>query len=175
MLFYSNQVLELVDLPNERTLRELARRYPHVRINAGALEAGILLLKTATEIFQSFEAYLKKFQLSQGRFSVLMLLMREPKRAQAPSELACRAGVTRATMTGLIDGLERDGFVQRKHDPNDRRRLKIALTSKGLKYMDRILPAHFTRMTFMMQFTPSECKALKKSLEKLRLRIKKSP
>jgi DNA-binding MarR family transcriptional regulator len=34
----------------------------------------------------------------------------------APHELAKRAGVTRATVTGLLDGLERDGFLSRHCD-----------------------------------------------------------
>ncbi len=38
------------------------------------------------------------------------------------------AGVTRATMTGLIDTLERDGLVMREPDPVDRRMMFVQLT-----------------------------------------------
>ena len=61
------------------------------------------------------------FGLSEGRFIVLFLLDSVP-RGVAPNKLAEQAGVTPATMTGLIDGLERDNLVNRQADPDDRRR-----------------------------------------------------
>ena len=39
-----------------------------------------------------------------------------------------RAGVTRATITGLLDGLERDALVVRAASAHDRRRLTVRLT-----------------------------------------------
>jgi len=42
-----------------------------------------------------------------------------------PSALAQRAGLHPATMTGIIDRLERDGWVQRERDPSDRRAVLI--------------------------------------------------
>jgi DNA-binding MarR family transcriptional regulator len=41
--------------------------------------------------------------------------------ALSPSELARRAGVHPATMTGVLDRLERDGWVARERDLADRR------------------------------------------------------
>ena len=39
--------------------------------------------------------------------------------------------MTRATITGLLDGLERDGFVVRRSDVVDRRKILICLTVAG--------------------------------------------
>ncbi len=39
----------------------------------------------------------------------------------SPSALARRAGLHPATMTGVLDRLERGGWVSRERDPNDRR------------------------------------------------------
>ena len=47
------------------------------------------------------------------------------------SELAKAAGLEPSTMTGLLDRMERDGYVYRKADPDDRRALKIYLTETG--------------------------------------------
>lgn len=41
-----------------------------------------------------------------------------------------RSGVTRATITGLLDGLEKDDLVERQHRKDDRRMLSIHLTQK---------------------------------------------
>jgi DNA-binding MarR family transcriptional regulator len=43
----------------------------------------------------------------------------------SPSALARRAGLHPATMTGVLDRLERDGWVVRDRDPNDRRGVLI--------------------------------------------------
>jgi len=39
----------------------------------------------------------------------------------SPSALARRAGLHPATMTGILDRLERDGWIDRDRDPSDRR------------------------------------------------------
>ena len=39
--------------------------------------------------------------------------------------------MTRATITGLLDGLEREHLVSRHSDPDDRRRVHVRLTGAG--------------------------------------------
>ena len=46
-------------------------------------------------------------------------------------DLGRRAGLEPSTMTGLLDRMERDGLVERRPDPADRRVLKIFLTAAG--------------------------------------------
>lgn len=43
---------------------------------------------------------------------------------------------TKAYMTKLVDALTRDGFVERRNDPTDRRMIKIYITDAGLKKME---------------------------------------
>lgn len=56
----------------------------------------------------------------------------------AMGELARRVGVTEKTVTGLVDRLERDGFVQRERDAGDRRVVHARLTSKGTQISARM-------------------------------------
>ena len=54
--------------------------------------------------------------------------------SQAPlsqQEVARRLGVDRTTMVVLIDELENKGLVQRRRDPDDRRKNVVALTEAG--------------------------------------------
>ena len=68
----------------------------------------------------------------------------------SPSELAGNLGVTRATVTGLLDGLERENLVRREPNLSDRRALMIHLTSEGKKRLETILPEHFKRIQKLM-------------------------
>ena len=52
--------------------------------------------------------------------------------ASSPGELARLWQVTPAVITGIIDRLERRELVRREPDPDDRRRLRLALTDTGL-------------------------------------------
>ena len=52
--------------------------------------------------------------------------------ATSPGELARLWQVTPAVITGIVDRLERRGLLRREPDPDDRRRLRLALTDAGL-------------------------------------------
>ncbi len=79
--------------------------------------------------------------LSEGRF-VLLFLLDAAKEGLAPNVLAERAGVTRATVTGLLDGLESLELVARQADPHDRRALRIVLTRKGKRLAGKLFAQH---------------------------------
>ena len=88
------------------------------------------LLSLATAIDRDCAARLAPRQLSEGKF-VLLFLLHEKHNGLSPHQLAERAGVTRATVTGLLDGLERDGYVIRQAGEEDRRKVTVTLTAKG--------------------------------------------
>lgn len=54
-------------------------------------------------------------------------------------DLARCAGLEPSTLTGLLDRMERDGYVKREADPNDRRVYQIFLTEEGKKIRDIVL------------------------------------
>jgi DNA-binding MarR family transcriptional regulator len=54
-------------------------------------------------------------------------------------DLGRRAGLEPSTMTGLLDRMERDGLVERRPDPADRRVLKIFLTATGESIRETVI------------------------------------
>jgi DNA-binding MarR family transcriptional regulator len=56
----------------------------------------------------------------------------------SPSELGDRLIVTRATVTGLVDSLERRGLVHRSANPADRRSLLVEITPAGLEVVQQV-------------------------------------
>ena len=50
---------------------------------------------------------------------------------QTAGQLASQTGLTTGAMTAVIDRLERSGFVKRRDDPDDRRRVLVELLPTG--------------------------------------------
>lgn len=174
--------LLLKDLPRYECLMEASREFPE--LDPSAVEAFLHLLLTGDNVFAVSERNLAEHGISHGRFGVLMLLWRggqprsEASRAggaedcgggpRTPAELADAAGVTRATMTGLIDTLERDGLVKREPDPHDRRMMSVIITAKGESFLQAFLPGHFKMIAGLIApLSETERKTLVKLLVKI--------
>ncbi len=138
----------LKDLPTDSTLEEIAKRYPD--LDPSALKTCAVLLRTGSDLLTAFETILGKHGLSQGRFLTLIVMNRTPNRTINPSTLAEKVGVKRATMTGLLDGLEGKGLIERVAHPEDRRKLGIRLTKKGRQLLDKMLPGYYEHIGKLM-------------------------
>lgn len=143
--------LLIKNLPRYECLLEAAKQFPD--LDPSACAVFLHLMQAGDEAFRVVDANLAEHNLSQGRFMVLVLLLDKMKNCpqpRTPAELAELSHVTRATMTGLIDTLERDGLVKRQADLVDRRQMSVSLTGKGLTLLNAILPKHFRRMAELM-------------------------
>jgi DNA-binding MarR family transcriptional regulator len=149
-------MLYLRDLPKYESIRQQAQRYP--QIDPRAVESFLVLLRVASDVLNGFEAFLANYGMSQGKFTVLMVLNRDPGTGLSPSELADRCGVTRATMTGLLDGLEREKLIHREGNASDRRKAVVRLATKARKLLDGILPGYYSQVAQLMGDLPEEQK-----------------
>ena len=112
-------------------------------MNPSALKAGTGLMRTGSDLMAVFETILNRSGLSQGRFLTLIVLSRTPDKEIYPSYLARKLGVTRATMTGLLTGLERQGLIVRRKPDADRRNICVSLTDAGRRTLENILPDYY--------------------------------
>lgn len=142
-------MLQLRDLPTPEILGKFAERYPDADVTA--ITSFLYLLRVATDLSLALNTCLSKHDLLQGRWWVLILLMREESEISTPSLLANKLGVTRATMTGLLDGLEQNGLVTRVFAKEDRRSVKIQLTPAGQGKLDVVMPDYYRRLRQCMQ------------------------
>lgn len=125
--------------PKHTALLDEARRCGQHDI--ASLSLCFEILSLATAIDDDCAGRLSTHDLTEGRF-VLLFLLHSASDALAPHELASRAGVTRATITGLLDGLERGGLISRHATPQDRRMLMIQLTPNGKKIAEELFAEH---------------------------------
>jgi DNA-binding MarR family transcriptional regulator len=104
--------------------------------NALATEAVMNTIRTADMLFDSIGRLLRPLNVSAAGGLVLGIL--RDRGPMSPSELGERLIVTRATVTGLVDSLERRGFVRRYANPADRRSLIVEMTPAGLKVVHEV-------------------------------------
>jgi DNA-binding MarR family transcriptional regulator len=88
-------------------------------------------------------------------------------------QLASESGLTTGAVTALVDRLERSGYVRRKREVNDRRRVLIAPTKRA---MDKVWPLFKgiveTSSAVLSQFTISELETILRFVETNRLALR---
>ncbi len=82
-----------------------------------------------------------KFDTTLPRFDLMAQLERAPQGLKM-SELSQRMMVTGGNVTGITDGLEKDGLVLREVDAADRRVFHVKLSSEGQRQFRRMAAEH---------------------------------
>ncbi|MFR9776956.1 MarR family winged helix-turn-helix transcriptional regulator [Micromonospora sp. MS34] len=104
--------------------------------------------------------------LTSAGMRVLLVLVRAGDSTHR--EMAERCFVRPATLTGIVDTLERDGFVTRKRDPNDRRSVQLTLTDKGREHALAIIDLiHSDRPLTSVDADPAKKEVVRQFLTEL--------
>lgn len=98
------------------------------------------LLRTASLVDRACGTQLAPSGLTEARFAVLLAAAQDD--AATPASLAEQLDVSRAAITGLLDGLVRQGLVTRTEHESDRRSLTIAVTASGRSALDALRPVY---------------------------------
>ncbi|HIC7210500.1 MarR family winged helix-turn-helix transcriptional regulator [Burkholderia stabilis] len=117
--------------------------------DAGAAGLGLLLLWLSDDVEHRANASLAEFALTESKLDVLMIFGLAERglidsRAVTPSYIADYFGVTRSTVTGLLDWLEKRALLTRTLNQDDRRSISLTLTDEGRDMLARALPAFWT-------------------------------
>ncbi len=95
-----------------------------------------------------------RWRLTLPQFDVLAELARADESGFTFVELSRLLLVTSGNLTGIVDRLERQRLVERRPDVKDRRVIRVALTEKGRRVTDRMLPAHAADIEEILSFIP---------------------
>ncbi len=97
-----------------------------------------------------------------------LLQARQSGRSASPGELARHLGVSTASMTAMIDRLERSGHVRRERHETDRRSIYVVPTERSEEDMRRLLgDMHEQMMDAVVEMTPEESRVVLDMLERL--------
>ncbi|WGD37845.1 MarR family transcriptional regulator [Lysinibacter sp. HNR] len=98
------------------------------------------VLTTARRIDAACAELLAQHDLSEGRLAALLAISAEPD--ITPRTLGDRLEVTSATVTGLLDRLDRDRLVERSPHETDRRTHMLRVTAVGEWLLSRLVPVY---------------------------------
>jgi DNA-binding MarR family transcriptional regulator len=96
--------------------------------------------RAASELLDYVQALADRHGLTPARVRVLTALgFQIPEELATPAALADKLRLSRSNITGLLDGLEKDGLLERAHDPVDRRSVRLGLTGPGRALAARLV------------------------------------
>jgi DNA-binding MarR family transcriptional regulator len=125
------------------------------------------LISVTTGVLGALDGELQaEHGLSLGEYEVLVHLSEEPEHSLRMTDLASRLHLSPSGITRRIDGLEREGLVERRQCPSDRRGSNAVLTKEGMRRLAAAAPTHVrgVRAHFIDQLSDQEIAQLASAL-----------
>ena len=98
-------------------------------------------LVRAYQAFSSYsEAFVRQYDLTPAQFDVIATLGNT--QGLSMGEIGEKTLITKGTLTGVVDRLEKKGMVIREIPPENRRSVIVSLTPDGTKLFEQVFPAH---------------------------------
>ncbi len=108
------------------------------------LNAFIKLMRATDSLTNRLNRHLAEANLTESQFGTLEALHHlGPLNQRSIGEKILKSG---GNITMVVDNLERQGYVKRKKDPNDRRAVLIHLTKKGEEFIKDFFPKHLEKI-----------------------------
>jgi len=131
-----------------------------------ALNAFINLARASESVMARMSLQLAAQGLTTGQFGMLEALLHlGPMCQKTLGEKLLRSG---GNITLVVDNLEKQGWVRRERQNDDRRRILVHLTPEGRRLISGMVPAHVAAIVKEMQpLNPGEQDALRRLCRKL--------
>jgi DNA-binding MarR family transcriptional regulator len=140
-------------------------RYPGA--SANATEAAMNLARAGDLLVRRIAELVEPFDLSPSSALALAALA-DSTAPLPPSEIAERLILSRASVTSLLDSLEKSGYVRRTAHPTDRRMILIELTDSGRRIAHEFrLVVHRKQKEWMGILSENERRQLTDMLHRL--------
>ncbi len=128
---------------------------------------GFLLAKALQSMNSRFKSKFLSYGITTAQYGVLSRLWEENGPSQ--KELSERLYMDGATLTGVLDRMERNHLVIREKDTQDRRIIKVFLTKKGEELKEILISlAKEINEDATKEFSSEEVSQLKNLLLKIR-------
>lgn len=105
-------------------------------VKADAIRLADFVLFTQRSCILNLSKELNRGKLSYSQFFLLTYLSSEESLTM--SDIAKKMAHSTAAATGLVDRIEKLGYVERSHGSEDRRKILVRITSKGVEIVSRM-------------------------------------
>jgi DNA-binding MarR family transcriptional regulator len=105
-------------------------------LKADAVRLADFVLFTQRSCILNLSKELNRGKLSYSQFFLLTYLSSEEYLTM--TDVAKKMGHSTAAATGLVDRIEKLGYVERTHASEDRRKIMVRITSKGTETVSRM-------------------------------------
>lgn len=119
------------------------------------------LLNLQTQLF-------KKFKITSNQYNILRILRGQHPNPATINLLKDRMIDKMSDVSRLVERLRKKGLVKRELCKNDRRRVDVVITDKGLKLLSDIDKLNDEYDSFFKNLSVTESKTLNDLLDKLR-------
>lgn len=144
----------------------MATKYQGSPAEVRALNALINFLRASDAVAANLQQGLAGKRLTGSQFGILEALLHLGPMHQG--ELASKLLRSCASMTSVVEGLEKRELVVRQRTEEDKRFVRVALTSKGRKLIEGIFPGHVRDVTRLFGgLTDQEQEELRRLCRKL--------
>ena len=132
----------------------MATKYRGPENEVRALNAFITLARASEAVAARLQRDLAGKRLTTSQFGVIEALLHLGPLCQG--ELAGKLLRSGASMTSVVEGLEKRGLVVRQRTEEDKRFVRVALTGKGRRLIQEIFPAHAETVTRLFSVLTEE-------------------
>ena len=109
------------------------------------------ILFSQREFLLNLSKDLSRGNISFSQFYLLSYLT--TSRDLTMTDIARKMGHSTAAATGLVDRMEKLGYVERSHAADDRRKVMVRITTKGIELVAKLRSALQTRVAEAMEET----------------------
>ena len=114
------------------------------RVERRTLDTFIKLTRCTNSVLGELSARQTTGDLTASQFAVLETLYHIGSMTQG--EVSSKVLKSTSNLTTVIDNLERDGYVRRERDAEDRRVIHVHLTEAGTSKIEAVLPGHIAAL-----------------------------
>src|ERR1041385_8815768 len=146
--------------------QELRLKQPLASLNHEAL---LSLVRTSALMQKLSDRFFSQFGLTDVQFNILMILKEAGETGLSQQQLSEQLIVTKSNVVGLVDRLERSGYVRRMAHPSDRRFNQIVLTPRGAAIELKIENQYFSEVDKMLNaLSTTQKKSVIQAMESIR-------
>lgn len=149
-------------------IEEAGRQWDKRWTGTDAMQAATSVMRAQQIVLARVDEALKPWSLTFARYEVLVLLHFSTDGVLPLGKMGDRLMLHQASVTNLIDRLERQGYVRRVPHPTDRRTTLAELTPEGRAIIDDATAAVIRASVGVADLTKRDQQDLHRILKKLR-------